>query len=89
MGFSVFDTLHWTSVQWTLYAIIVGITVGFVGNMLANSIIQMWLEESKKTGIPINWKKEINKWFIFFIVILVVFMILLYFGAPTTPPTNN
>lgn len=78
MDLSIFNSLQWTSVQWTIYAIIVGMTVGFVGNMLANSIINLWQEEARTTGKPINWKTERNKWFIFFIGILVLLVVLLY-----------
>jgi uncharacterized BrkB/YihY/UPF0761 family membrane protein len=76
------NTLNWNSLQWSFYAVYIGIMVGFIGNMLANAVAHQKEVNAVTKGISVDWKHEIKIWGTAFVIMLLFLLFLIYFWTP-------
>jgi len=62
--------LTWGTLQWTFYALGVGLLAGILGNIWATYFVNYKKELAQKTGKPIHWGREF--WVITGCIVVVV-----------------
>jgi small-conductance mechanosensitive channel len=70
----------WGAAQWTLYAIVVGLLAGMLGNMWANSYTHYKEERERLKGKSINWTLEFRNNTIPIVIIFIIIFIILIFS---------